>query len=156
MMQADRQIHLIDQSIAKSLEVAKIFQDKIPHKEILDRQNKIKYVKAANLAHQGCSLEEISKQVDLPNEELDFLIKTNKDNLLFSNDELPSWITNEVPTRPTANLDFVDPKNCHPKDQMQNDKPLFSIPKSTFIPEKNIRIEPVTFRHIDPSVKEKN
>lgn len=59
---ADKQIAKIEQSMQKSLEVAKIFQDKIPHTEIIERQNTVKYVKAARLAHQGVRLKKYFKR----------------------------------------------------------------------------------------------
>ena len=79
IIDADRMVNAIEMKIQKSMEVAKIFQDKIPHKEILDRQFTIKYVKAAKLAHQGLSSEEISKQVDLTLAEIELILKLNKE-----------------------------------------------------------------------------
>lgn len=81
----------VDQAIHRSREVAEIFQDKIPHREIIDRQNTIKYVRAAQMAHEGASLEEIAQAVDLPMGELEFIAKVNKDNLMFDRSSLPEW-----------------------------------------------------------------
>src|SRR5580658_8548336 len=53
VLDAEQQILKIDHSMNKSLEVAEIFQDKIPHQEILERQRTVDYVKAARLAHSG-------------------------------------------------------------------------------------------------------
>lgn len=88
---ADRQIARIDSSAQKSLEVAQIFQDRIPHSEILERQNTIKYVTAARLAHQGATVEQISAQVDLSRAEIEFIAKVNRDKLQFSEADLPEW-----------------------------------------------------------------
>jgi hypothetical protein len=88
---SEKQLLKIDQSMQKSLDVAKIFQDRIPHTEILERQNTIKYVKAARLAHQGLSAEEIAAQVDLSTGEIEFICKVNKDKLMFCEDSLPEW-----------------------------------------------------------------
>ena len=88
---AGKQILAIDQSMERSREVAKIFQDKIPHREIIERQNTIKYVKAAKLAHEGRSLAEISQEVDLPIAELEFIAKVNRDDLMFDSNSLPEW-----------------------------------------------------------------
>jgi mannose/fructose/N-acetylgalactosamine-specific phosphotransferase system component IIB len=98
--QADRQIALIEQSSQKSLEVAQIFQDKIPHSEILERQNTVKYVNAARLAHQGMSVEEIAKQVDLSRAEIEFISKVNRDHLQFSLEALPAWAQSTVAPAP--------------------------------------------------------
>ena len=91
LLTADKHVQKIESSMGKSLEVAKIFQDKIPHQEIIERQNTIKYVKAARLANQGLSLEEIAEQVDLTRGELEFISKVNRENLQFSEADLPAW-----------------------------------------------------------------
>jgi predicted metal-dependent hydrolase len=88
---SEKQLAKIEQSMQKSLEVAKIFQDRIPHTEILERQNTIKYVKAARLAHQGLSVEEIAQQVDLSTGEIEFIAKVNRDQLMFCEESLPEW-----------------------------------------------------------------
>lgn len=95
IQKADQQMEKIDQSMKKSLEVANIFQDKIPHDEIVERQNTKKYVKAAKLAHQGFSAEEIAQQVDLSKGEIEFVVKVNKDQLMFSEELLPDWVNQE-------------------------------------------------------------
>lgn len=88
---AEAHVHEIKVSMDRSLEVAKIFQDKIPHQEIIERQNTLKYVQAARLAHQGLAAEEIAKQVDLPKGEIEFIAKVNRDQLMFNEDQLPEW-----------------------------------------------------------------
>ena len=84
---AERHVHEIRVSMERSLEVAQIFQDKIPHKEIIERQNTIKYVQAARLAHAGASIEELSNQVDLPRGELECIASVNRDRLMFTESE---------------------------------------------------------------------
>lgn len=89
---AEKQVAKIEQSMQKSLEVAKIFQDRIPHTEILERQNTIKYVKAARLAHQGLSVDEIAQQIsDLSRGEIEFIAQVNRDQLMFCEESLPEW-----------------------------------------------------------------
>jgi hypothetical protein len=91
--ESDRQIQKIDSNMSKSMEVAKIFQDRIPHAEILDRQNTIKYVTAAKMAHQGASIAEIANKVDLSKGEIDFISKINREQLMFCETSLPDWAT---------------------------------------------------------------
>lgn len=91
IIDADKIVNHIELKIQKSMEVAKIFQDKIPHQEILDRQYTIKYVRAAKLAHQGMSTEEIAREVDLTPAEIELILKLNKEQLMFSEEELPEW-----------------------------------------------------------------
>lgn len=107
---ADKQIAKIEHSMQKSLEVAKIFQDKIPHTEIIERQNTVKYVKAARLAHQGHSVEEILQEVDLSRGEIEFIAKVNKEQLMFCEDSLPEWANDEalLNAERSSNLDDVD------------------------------------------------
>ncbi len=93
---AEKQVQKIEASMGKSLEIAKIFQDKIPHQEIIERQNTIKYVKAARMAHQGISADEIAAQVDLSRGEIDFIAKVNRDHLQFSEEDLPRWAHEEA------------------------------------------------------------
>lgn len=88
---AEQHVHEIRLSMDRSLEVAKIFQDKIPHKEIIERQNTIKYVQAARLAHQGASVEEIATAVDLPRGEVEFIASVNRERLMFDENALPEW-----------------------------------------------------------------
>jgi hypothetical protein len=89
--EAERHVLAVRGSIQQSLEVARIFEDKIPHQEIIERQNTTKYVLAARLAHQGMSVEAIAARVDLPRGEIEFIAKVNKDRLMFSEDRLPAW-----------------------------------------------------------------
>ncbi|MFZ4403088.1 MAG: DUF2802 domain-containing protein [Pseudobdellovibrionaceae bacterium] len=89
---ADKQLQKINMAMKKSLEVADIFQDKIPHEEIMQRQNTIKYVKAARMAHQGLSIDEIAQQLQMIPAEIELIVKMNKDNLVFCEDSLPEWV----------------------------------------------------------------
>lgn len=104
---AEKMILQIEQSKSKSLEVAKIFQDKIPHKEIIERQNTIKYVKAARLAHQGLSVDEIAAQVDISRGEIEMIAKVNKGQLMFDNESLPEWIEDSTEDSDSRQDDFV-------------------------------------------------
>lgn len=107
---ADRQIARIEQSSQKSLEVAKIFQDRIPHDEIIERQKTIKYVKAARLAHQGLSVAEISAQVDLTTAEIEMIAKVNRDQLQFSEADLPEWARLEAAPASAAPVSYHLPR----------------------------------------------
>ena len=103
MLEAEKIIRQIETSRQKSLETAKMFEDKIPHQQIVERQNTVKYVKAARLAHQGVSIAEILKQVDLSQAEVEFIAKVNKDHLMFSEESLPDWVQEQVgPVTETA------------------------------------------------------
>lgn len=117
---SEKQIHRIDQATQKSLEVAQIFQDRIPHEEIMERQSTIKYVTAAQLAHKGLSVDEIAEQVDLSRGEIEFIAKVNRDQLMFCEEALPEWAQEGV-KKATANsslaadeFKFLDPELENP------------------------------------------
>lgn len=116
---ADRQISLIDQSAQKSLEVAKIFQDRIPHHEIVERQNTIKYVKAARLAHRGASTEEIAKEVELSIAEIEFIAKVNRERLQFSEEDLPEWAREDAAQAPTSVARAAELKFSLPRENFE-------------------------------------
>ena len=91
ILKAEEMISHIEQSAAKSKQVAEIFQDKIPHEEIIERQNTQKYVQAAQLAHEGRTAAEIAVALDIPESEAEFIVKVNKDELSFDREALPEW-----------------------------------------------------------------
>ncbi len=97
ILEAEQQMLKIDHSMHKSLEVAEIFQDKIPHHEILERQRTAEYVKAARMAHSGLSVDAIAESVHLPREQIELIAKFNRDQLMFDESALPAWAN-----RPTA------------------------------------------------------
>lgn len=129
ILEAEKQNQKIEASMLKSLEVAKIFQDKIPHQEIIERQNTKKYVQAARMAHRGASIEEIVQAVDLPRGELEFIAKVNRDQLQFSESELPDWAKGDLPAKSFHDTSIHGDKS---------DKNLFS--QNEFI-NKNIIID---------------
>lgn len=96
ILNAESTVARIEQSMHRSLEVAKIFQDKIPHAEIIERDTTQKYVQAAKLSHQGLSMDEILKQVDIPRSELEFIVKVNREELTFNPELLPEWAKSDV------------------------------------------------------------
>ena len=102
IIESEKVIRQIESSRQKSLETAKMFEDKIPHQQIVERQNTVKYVKAARLAHQGVSIPEILKQVDLSQAEVEFIAKVNKNHLMFSEEGLPDWVQEQVGISPTV------------------------------------------------------
>lgn len=91
VIEAEHQLVKIDHSMNKSMEVAEIFQDKIPHEEILERQRTIEYVKAARMAHSGRSVDDIAAAVALPREQIELIAKFNREQLMFDESALPDW-----------------------------------------------------------------
>ena len=123
IIESEHQIQRVDSSMQKSKEVAEIFQDKIPHQEIVDRQQTIKYVKAAQMAHAGHSLDEISAEVDLPIGQLELIAKLNKDELVFDAEALPEWAKSE-PEAAAAGAQEMDVLFTPPKEEYSSLKRL--------------------------------
>jgi hypothetical protein len=92
VLKAEESLAKIEQARVRSLEVAKIFQDKIPHNEYIERQQTTKYVKAALMANEGKSIDEISQTLEIPRSEVDLIVKVNKNELSFDPNFLPDWI----------------------------------------------------------------
>ncbi len=90
MQELTQESHKIGNSLLKAQETIDLFQERIPHEEFLDRKNAVNYVKAARMAHEGISLAEIARQIDIPMNELELICKLNKDSLMMTNEDLPS------------------------------------------------------------------
>ncbi len=80
----------------KSLETSKLFEEKIPHREIVEREQSTKYVKAAQLAHAGKTSEEIKQELDLSQGEIDMIVNLNKQEMRFKDSELPWWLQQQA------------------------------------------------------------
>jgi hypothetical protein len=85
---AEVHLHKIKQATEKSEKVARIFQDQIPHQEILQKQNTARYHEAAKLSNQGFSADDIAKRIDLPRGELDLIVKVNRHRLVTEKSEI--------------------------------------------------------------------
>jgi hypothetical protein len=130
ILEAEQQMLKIDHSMHKSMEVAEIFQDKIPHQESLERQRTVEYVKAARMANSGMSVEAIAEAVHLPKEQIDLIAKFNRDQLMFDESALPAWASREteapsdVPSSvgTLGQMQFMGQMDPAPSDFSQVDK----------------------------------
>lgn len=98
--EADRQIQAIEKNMQKSLELSKIFQDKIPHREIIERETSYKYIEAARMANQGRSADEISQRLGIPQGEVEIIVNLNREHLIFDESQVPVWARKTDPTPP--------------------------------------------------------
>ncbi|OYZ23765.1 MAG: hypothetical protein B7Y39_03325 [Bdellovibrio sp. 28-41-41] len=140
LIDADKMIGKIDKSISKSLEVANIFQDKIPHQEILERQYTKKYVKAAQMAHAGQSVEQIASVIDLTRGEVELIVKLNRDHLQFEASELPEWAKEELDAEDMHELDLNVPTIFESRGEVNN--PLRNLETAFEVPQvdnKNLK-----------------
>lgn len=141
ILEAEQQVLKIDHSMHKSMEVAEIFQDKIPHQEILERQRTVEYVKAARMANSGLSVDEISAAVALPREQVELIAKFNREQLMFDETALPEWASKISDDSLNAGsgsfgmggMDFVNglEKPSHDPDQMARIEKDFRTAVST-------------------------
>lgn len=92
VIEADAKLKAIDAAVAKNMEAASIFRTQNPHEEIVEQKVTSKYVNAARMAHQGYTREQIHQQIDLPDAEIDLIMKVNRDQLMFAEDQLPGWV----------------------------------------------------------------
>lgn len=99
---SDEQIQHIEAMLNKGLEISKIFHEQIPQGELQNRQKTNLYVTAAKMAHQGYTMDQILAQVDLTPAEIQMIIKVNKDNLQFAEDQLPAWAQTTAATSSTT------------------------------------------------------
>ena len=82
-------LHKIQKATERSQEVVDIFQDRVPHQEMIERQTSAKYLMAAKLSHQGVSIEEIAAKVDIPRGELDLIVKLNRERIIVNQGSNP-------------------------------------------------------------------
>lgn len=92
LIKSDEKIIQIESALSKALDVSKIFYDQVPHAEMTERQKTSKYVQAAKLANQGFSTDQISQKIDLSTAEIELIIKMNREELQFSEKNLPAWV----------------------------------------------------------------
>ena len=122
---ADQKIEQIDTALSKALDISKVFNEQVPHQELMDRQKTSAYVQAAKMANQGFSIEQISAKVDLSPAEIEMITKVNKDTLQFSEDALPAWINpNSTSTHQDDDLNMftkaLNEQNQKNKTTVQN------------------------------------
>lgn len=134
LIDADKVIMKVEQNIAKSLEVANIFQDKIPHQEILERQYTKKYVKAAQLAHGGLSIDEIAQVVDLTRGEIELIVKLNREKLQFDLTELPEWAKGSLDASGSDDLEINVPTIYESRTEIANN-PLRNLETAFEVPQ---------------------
>lgn len=83
--QVNQHIGEVDRSIQKSRQVAEQIQNEISHDQIVEKKLENKYIQAAQLAHQGRSVEEIVQALNLPKAEVELIAKINKKKCVYEN-----------------------------------------------------------------------
>jgi hypothetical protein len=144
---ADEKIDQIEIALSKALDISKVFNEQVPHQEMIDRQKTNTYVQAAKMAHQGFSIEQISAKVDLSPAEIEMITKVNKENLQFSEESLPAWI-NESTTQKSVKNQDTDLENFAQALNEQNKKIQQTVKETAFdsikqdlVAQNNLRSE---------------
>jgi Protein of unknown function (DUF2802) len=149
ILEAEQQMVKIDHSMHKSMEVAEIFQDKIPHHEIAERQRTVEYVKAARMANSGLSVDQIVEAVHLPREQVELIAKFNRDQLMFDESALPEWAARGVANEEVAGtfgmgeMDFVSSLETRPNPDLQQMARIDSDFKAAVRTAKEIEANPM-------------
>lgn len=93
-----------DQQIQKMEEVAQNTMNRLHSVEGMPQSTEQgsmnKYVKAAQMAHSGASMDEILQSVDLTRGEVELVMAMNKDNLVFNQHQLPLWVNPDMAAAP--------------------------------------------------------
>ena len=149
---ADQKIEQINIALSKALDISKVFNEQVPHQEVIDRQKTTQYVQAAKLANQGYSVEQIAAKVDLSPAEIELIAKVNKDQLQFSEDALPSWMNlnlDQTSTQPDNELE-----NFALALNEQNQKMNQTVAATAFDPiQQNLEAQINLKKEFDRSVK---
>ncbi len=102
MVDAEKLIEKIAGSQQKSLEVAQIFEEKIPHQEVIERQNSKKYILAMQMYQAGKMPDEISEKTGLSRSEINLIIKVRAASAVTAEVPPPATAQPEVSSTPAA------------------------------------------------------
>jgi hypothetical protein len=141
-----------DQQIQRMEEIAKRVWDQLQtsgsFKGSAEVDNMNKYVKAAQMAHQGSSIEDIIREIDMTRGEAELIVAMNRDQLTFNQKSLPAWVEPQkaAPPQPTSiGMEFIKAlkKEPTPSQGASPSSPVGSQSK------KDSHIRPFEFKRID-------
>ncbi len=124
---SDEKIIQIESALSKALDVSKIFYEQVPANE--ERQKTSKYVQAAKLANQGFSTDQIMQKIDLSAGEVEMITKMNRENLQFSEEALPAWVSAEAGTLDERNPEVDEFKAQLERMNQMVTSTAFDMPK---------------------------
>lgn len=81
--QMNAQMGEVDRSIEKTKKMAEQIQNEIAHDQIVEKKLENKYISAAQMAHQGKSVEDIVRELGLPKAEVELIAKVNRKNCVY-------------------------------------------------------------------------
>ncbi|MCB0377098.1 MAG: DUF2802 domain-containing protein [Bdellovibrionales bacterium] len=95
MSSVNQHICEVDRSIAKSQKMAEKIANEIPHQQIVEKNLENKYIKAAQMAHQGSGVDEIVQSLGLPRGEVELITKINRKKFVYEK-SAPSSVSEEL------------------------------------------------------------
>lgn len=117
----EKHLQQIETAQHKSTQIAQIFQDKIPHQEIIERQTTLKYIQAAKMIQEGKSTDDVQVAVGLSFGEIELIANMNVDYLKNIEHQMSQW------QRITTPLSTPSPSAIH---QTTTEKPASTIKHS--------------------------
>ena len=98
-----------DQQIQKMEEIAKNIYEQVESSSSMmsnqsstEVQSMNKYVKAAQMANDGKSIDDVIREIDITRGEAELIVAMNKDQLTFNQNTLPLWVQPEKAAAPQA------------------------------------------------------
>lgn len=85
--QLNEHIGEVDRSIAKTKKMAEDIQNEMTHDQIVEKKLENKYIQAAQMAHQGHSVDEIVDALNLPKAEVELIARINKNKCVYENEK---------------------------------------------------------------------
>ena len=125
----------VGRSIEKSQKMAEIIQNEIPHSAIVEKNLENKYIRAAQMAHAGHSVEDIVTQLGIPKAEAELISKVNRKKCLYEGEKNQPTVKDrifskslELPAMETSSIDKTQ-LNFHQAVHNHKDKSGFETIK---------------------------
>lgn len=123
-----------DQQIQRMEEIAQNTMSRLQSTEsnpfaTKEQDSMNKYVKAAQMANSGASMDEILRAVDLTRGEVELVIAMNKDQLVFNQQKLPMWVNPDkapAPQESTIGAEFLKALKNSPAPQQNTNQQMNS------------------------------
>ncbi|MCJ8276200.1 MAG: DUF2802 domain-containing protein, partial [Bdellovibrionales bacterium] len=76
--------------------MAEIIRDEIPHNEIVEKKLENKYIRAAQMAHGGSSVDDIVQELGLPRAEVELIAKVNRKKCVYDSPAKENSINDQI------------------------------------------------------------
>lgn len=165
---AERQVENLNQATQKGIETTRLVQTGLGAEQVIERHTNEVYARAAQLAFEGRSIEEICEKLELSRGEVELIVKFNRDSLRTVAAQSPALAAPQkantanyghlfdVPQFDASSLNKIGEefrRVTREAEQEQTAEPAVLIPPS-FQEEKLSFDEPVTAKSVTPSTRE--